>query len=56
MPKKEKHNIYTALKKGLSKGPHEDTGNQNIYTVMGWKPKKVKEPEYRQSRKGLDKK
>jgi len=49
MPK-EKKNLYTVLKGGM-KPRQKDAGKFNLYTEMGWKAKKVKEPVYRNSRK-----
>ncbi len=36
MPKK---NLYTSLK-NMDTKPHKDTGDNNLYTALGWKKKK----------------
>jgi len=41
-PKKQaRNNFYTWLKYG-DKSPHKDTGENNLYSVMGWRKKKKK--------------
>jgi len=39
MPNK-KHNIYTTFK-NMDTTPHKDTGNNDLYTVLGMKKKKT---------------
>ena len=50
MPKK-KHNIYTVIKEAWNAPPHKDTGNNNIYAVMGWKKKKTQKERDEEKRR-----
>ena len=48
MPKKQekpRHNLYTAVAEAMISAPHVDTGDNNLYTAMGWKPRKSKKKE-----------
>ena len=37
-----KNNLYTAIKKAKTQPPHKGIGNDNFYTAMGLKPRKVR--------------
>ena len=38
--KQTRKNLYTELKK-MDTTPHKDTGDNDLYSVMGWKKKKT---------------
>ena len=47
--KQKRKNIYTAMKEAATASPHKDTGNNNLYTALGLKPKKETPKKKRKS-------